>query len=147
MFNIAYAQAPMYPVFYARHISQFITSPLILLDLFLVSGVSNNTRFFILFANAMAVFLLFLPTQPPPSPCTPPLLPALPALPAHLPARPGRAGDEGKGACYDKHVGTCLLSSHFSLIVGEEGKEETSGVDGSGVDGKRGRGGEDRVRD
>jgi len=55
MFNAAYALAPTYPVFYARHINQFLTSPLILVDLFLVSGVSNNTRFFILFANAMAV--------------------------------------------------------------------------------------------
>ena len=85
MYNVAYGEAATYPIFYARHISQFITSPLVLMDLFLVSGVSNNTRFFILFANAMAVFVTPPPLPlPPPSPPSPPLLPA--PLPAHMPA-------------------------------------------------------------
>ena len=66
MYNIAYGSAPTYPIFYARHMSQFLTSPLLLIDLFLVSGVSNNTRFFILFANAMAVFVPPFPSSPPP---------------------------------------------------------------------------------
>ena len=93
MYNVAYGEAATYPIFYARHISQFITSPLVLMDLFLVSGVSNNTRFFILFANAMAVFV-----PPPPHPLPPPL--SLPApLPAHMPT-----GEE-EGRCIGATLG------------------------------------------
>ena len=93
MYNVAYGEAATYPIFYARHISQFITSPLVLMDLFLVSGVSNNTRFFILFANAMAVFV-----TPPPHPLPPPL--SLPApLPAHMPT-----GEE-EGRCIGATLG------------------------------------------
>jgi len=55
MYNKAYGDAPTYPIFWARHVSQFLTTPLILVDLFLVSGVSNNTRAFMLFSNAMMV--------------------------------------------------------------------------------------------
>jgi len=89
MYNVAYGEAATYPIFYARHISQFITSPLVLMDLFLVSGVSNNTRFFILFANAMAVFV-----TPPPHPLPPPF----PSLPPSLhTCRPARRKDGASG--------------------------------------------------
>ena len=100
MYNIAYGSAPTYPIFYARHMSQFLTSPLLLIDLFLVSGVSNNTRFFILFANAMAVFVPPFPSSPPPllppfpssppsPPPHPPLLPPFPSLHTWRPAQEG----------------------------------------------------------
>ena len=43
MYNAAYGNAPTYPIFWARHVNQLLTSPLMLVDLFLVSGVSYNT--------------------------------------------------------------------------------------------------------
>jgi len=55
MYNAAYGNAPTYPIFWARHVNQLLTSPLMLVDLFLVSGVSYNTRAFMLFANGMMV--------------------------------------------------------------------------------------------
>ena len=55
MYNEAYGMAPTYPILWARYVNQFLVTPLMLLNLFLVSGVSNNTRAFMIFSNMMCI--------------------------------------------------------------------------------------------
>mmetsp|Transcript_23270 Transcript_23270/g.45169 ORF Transcript_23270/g.45169 Transcript_23270/m.45169 type:complete len:559 (+) Transcript_23270:48-1724(+) len=50
-----YAAMQTYPVFFSRYLLQLFTSPLLLLDLFLITGVGFSTRAFMLFSNTMMV--------------------------------------------------------------------------------------------
>lgn len=54
-----YAAQQTYPIFFAHHLMQLFASPLLLLDLFLITGVGVSTRAFMLFSNTMMV-LCFL---------------------------------------------------------------------------------------
>jgi len=50
-----YAAMQTYPIFFARYLLQLFTSPLLLLDLFLITGVGFSTRAFMIFSNTMMV--------------------------------------------------------------------------------------------
>lgn len=53
LYDAEYAASKTYPIFLARHVLQLSTYPLLLLSLFLVSGVSLSTRAFMLFCGIM----------------------------------------------------------------------------------------------
>jgi hypothetical protein len=53
MYDANYAHAKTYPIFYARYFMLLIVQPLILLDLFLVTGVGFSTKSFMWFSNSM----------------------------------------------------------------------------------------------
>mmetsp|Transcript_17802 Transcript_17802/g.44975 ORF Transcript_17802/g.44975 Transcript_17802/m.44975 type:complete len:555 (+) Transcript_17802:37-1701(+) len=50
-----YAAMDTYPIFFARYLLQLFTSPLLLLDLFLITEVGFSTRAFMVFSNTMMV--------------------------------------------------------------------------------------------
>jgi len=53
LYDENYAHSKTYPIFYARYFMLILAQPLILLDLFLVTGVGFSTRSFMWFCNTM----------------------------------------------------------------------------------------------